>query len=246
MAGVRDFGGESSWNFHREFSPCQLSHSPEHSARRAALTWVPALHSMAHGTRAQITSSEQVMTESSRPMNRRSFLGSSAALIAGSTLLPRTAASYEKILGANDRISLGHIGTGHRGDDLDLIVSKLQSSHHAEMTAVCDLWKSIAKRPSPQTSKYYGRAPRAFQYMEELLALKDVDARDHLHAPTFRTRPCSKWRPRPARMPTAKSPWPTSWKRPRPRAMPCCARKHDRADRHAASQRALPDRRHAS
>ena len=128
------------------------------------------------------------MTESSRPMNRRSFLGKSAALIAGSALVPRTAASYEKILGANDRISLGHIGTGHRGDDLDLIVSKLKSSHHAEMTAVCDLWKTNREKAVASNEKYYGRAPRAVQYPEELLAMKDVDAvlistPEHSHSP---------------------------------------------------------------
>jgi hypothetical protein len=76
------------------------------------------------------------MTESSHPMNRRAFLGNSAAAIAGAAVLPRTALSYENILGANDRISLGHIGIGSRGEDLDLIASKLKSSHHVEMTAV--------------------------------------------------------------------------------------------------------------
>jgi len=131
------------------------------------------------------------MTESSRPMNRRSFLGTSAALIAGSALVPRTAASYEKILGANDRISLGHIGTGHRGDDLDLIVSKLQSSHHAEMTAVCDLWKTNREKAIATNEKYYGRAPRAVQYPEELLAMKDLDGvlistPEHSHSPILK------------------------------------------------------------
>ena len=131
------------------------------------------------------------MTESSRPMNRRSFLGTSAALIAGSALVPRTAASYEKILGANDRISLGHIGTGHRGDDLDLIVSKLKTSHHAEMTAVCDLWKTNREKAAATNEKYYGRAPRAVQYPEELLAMKDLDGvlistPEHSHSPILK------------------------------------------------------------
>ena len=107
------------------------------------------------------------MSESSHPMNRRSFLGKSAALIAGSTLLPRTAASYERILGANDRISLGHIGIGHRGDDLDLIVSKVKSTHNAEMTAVCDLWKTNREKGVATNEKYHGRAPRAVQHLKK-------------------------------------------------------------------------------
>ena len=66
------------------------------------------------------------MSESSQ-INRRAFLGKSAAVIAGGVVLPRTALSYENIVGANDRISLGHIGNGSRGGDLDEIASKLKS-----------------------------------------------------------------------------------------------------------------------
>ena len=72
-------------------------------------------------------------------MDRRTFLGSTVA--AGGALLASTALSYGKILGANDRISLGHIGTGSRGGDLSFIAGKLKDSHHVEMTTVCDLWK---------------------------------------------------------------------------------------------------------
>ncbi len=64
------------------------------------------------------------MSESSSPMTRRAFLGKSAAVIASGVVLPRTALSYENILGANDRISLGHIGIGSRGGELDLIIVK--------------------------------------------------------------------------------------------------------------------------
>ena len=75
------------------------------------------------------------MSESSRQIDRRTFLSGSVAVLAGGAVLPRTALSYGNIIGANDRISLGHIGIGSRGDDLDLIVSKLKSTHHVEMTA---------------------------------------------------------------------------------------------------------------
>jgi predicted dehydrogenase len=108
-------------------------------------------------------------------MNRRDFLEKSAAAIAGSVVLPRTARSYENIVGANDRISLGHIGIGSRGGDLDLIASKLKSSHNVEMTAVCDLWTVNREKAAATNAGYYGRAPRTVQYVEELLSLKDVD-----------------------------------------------------------------------
>lgn len=108
-------------------------------------------------------------------MNRRNFLSKSAAVIASAAVLPRTASSYEKIVGANDRISLGHVGTGNRGEDLGLIVSKLKSSHRVEITSVCDLWKGNREKAVAANTTYYGRAPRAVQHIEELLSMKDVD-----------------------------------------------------------------------
>jgi predicted dehydrogenase len=114
------------------------------------------------------------MSESSQRVNRRVFLSTSAAVIAGAAV-PGTALSYGNILGANERISLGHIGIGSRGGDLTLIVSKLKSSHHVEMTAVCDLWKVNREKAAATNAGFYGRAPRSVQYVEELLAMKDID-----------------------------------------------------------------------
>src|SRR6266496_2392431 len=130
------------------------------------------------------------MRESSQ-INRRTFLGKSAAVIAGGVVLPRTALSYENIAGANDRIALGHIGIGSRGGDLDLIASQLKTSHHVEMIAVCDLWKVNREKAAATNAGYYGRSPRAVQHLEELLAMKDVDAvlistPEHSHSPILK------------------------------------------------------------
>jgi predicted dehydrogenase len=103
-------------------------------------------------------------------IDRRSFL------VAGTTALASTARSYSRIPGANDRISLGHIGIGGRGRGLAFIASQLKDQKNVEMTAVCDLWKVNRERAAAAAEKAYGRAPRAFQYMDEMLALKDVDA----------------------------------------------------------------------
>jgi predicted dehydrogenase len=116
------------------------------------------------------------MTESSQPINRRSFLGKSAAALASTAALSRTALSYGKIIGANDRIGLGHVGNGSRGGDLDLIASKLKSTHHVEMNAVCDLWNGNREKAVATNTGYYGRAPRAAKNIEELLAMKEIDA----------------------------------------------------------------------
>jgi predicted dehydrogenase len=130
------------------------------------------------------------MAQSSE-ITRRAFVEKSAAAIAGSTLLPSTALAYSRILGANDRISLGHIGIGSRGTDLDLIASKLKSSHNVEMTAVCDLWTVNREKAVATNSGYYGKKPRAVQHAEELLSMKDVDAvlistPEHTHSPILK------------------------------------------------------------
>jgi len=115
------------------------------------------------------------MSEPLAPMNRRVFLEKSAAAIAASSFLPTNALSYARILGANDRISLGHIGIGNRGTDLDLIASKLKTSHNVEMTAVCDLWSVNREKATATNSRYYDRTPRAVQHLEDMLSMKDVD-----------------------------------------------------------------------
>ena len=119
--------------------------------------------------------------------SRRSFLSRAAGLAAGAS----TALSYTRIHGANDRISLGHIGIGHRGGGLAYIASKLKDSHNVEMTAVCDLWTVNRDKAAAKAHQVYGRAPRAFQHMEDLLALDDVDAvvistGDFQHAPILK------------------------------------------------------------
>ncbi len=110
-----------------------------------------------------------------KPINRRSFLGQAGAVAIGAGALGGTALSYGRILGANDRISLGHVGVGRRGTELGEIVARLKAKN-VEMTAVCDLWKVNREAAVGRAAAAYGRAPRAFQYMQDLLALKDVDA----------------------------------------------------------------------
>jgi len=115
-------------------------------------------------------------------IGRRSFLLSGAAAIGAS------AVSYGRILGANDRISLGQVGVGNRGRELASVVSGLKRSHNVEMTAVCDLWKVNRERAVATATGEYERTPRSFSYLEDLLDLKDVDAviistADFQHAP---------------------------------------------------------------
>ncbi len=118
-------------------------------------------------------------------LDRRMFLNRSAAALAG------TALSYSRIQGANERISLAHIGVGDRGSELAGIVSHLKDRKNVEMTAVCDLWKVNRERAVASAAKVYGRPPRSFQYFEDVLPLKDVDAviistPDFAHSPILK------------------------------------------------------------
>jgi predicted dehydrogenase len=130
------------------------------------------------------------MSDPYKDIDRRTFLGKSA-MIGGGAALTTTALSYARILGANDRISLGHIGVGSRGSELVRIAGNLKSSHNVEMTAVCDLWKANREKAVGANAEIYGRAPRSFQYLDDLLALKDVDGvlistPEHSHSPILK------------------------------------------------------------
>lgn len=127
----------------------------------------------------------------SSSIHRRAFFHQTAAAIGAASVLSSPAISYSRIKGANDRILLGHIGIGDRGSELDWIVSQLKDKHNVEMAAVCDLWKVNRERAASRAQTVYGRAPRSFQYMDDLLAQKDIDAvvistADFQHAPVLR------------------------------------------------------------
>jgi len=131
------------------------------------------------------------MSDPEQAIDRRKFLTKSATFLAGSAAFASTALSYDKILGANDRISLCHIGNGNRGKDLDWIVSQLKTSQNVETTTVCDLWRVNREKAIAENTKYYGRAPRGYQYLEDVLALKDVDGvvistPEHSHSPILK------------------------------------------------------------
>ena len=108
-------------------------------------------------------------------LDRRSFINQTAGVVASSAFAS-SALSYDRILGANNRIALGHIGIGNRGSGLHMMASRLKDKYNVETVAVCDLWKRNRERAAANSERYFGRAPRAVQNLDELLALKDVDA----------------------------------------------------------------------
>jgi len=105
--------------------------------------------------------------------SRRQFLKAASAGAAMSL----TAASYARVVGANDRISIGLIGCGGRGVGAHMGgVHKHDKAQNAEFTAVCDPWKAHCDRAAALCQEWYGRPARQFASFRDLLALKDVDA----------------------------------------------------------------------
>jgi predicted dehydrogenase len=106
--------------------------------------------------------------------SRRKFLKKAAA---GGTALAFSATSYSRVLGANERISIGIIGCGGRGLHAHMPgVHKHAESQNIEITAVCDPWRLRREEAAAQAKQWYGREARKFASYRDLLALKDVDA----------------------------------------------------------------------
>src|SRR3989441_861109 len=183
--GVRLGTAETAQSLH----PCRLS--PPVDGRKAPRARLPCFRGCGRLDGRNQPRSGGVMSNEPKKINRRAFLNQGATLAAGATVLGSTALSYSRIVGANDRISLGHIGIGNRGTELDWIAGRLKDKHNVEMTAVCDLWTINREKAAARNEKYYGRAPRQFKYLEDLLALKDVDAvlistPEHSHSPVLK------------------------------------------------------------
>ena len=102
-------------------------------------------------------------------LNRRGFLGAAA----GGAL---NAASYSRVIGANERISIGLLGCGARSGGHRRMAFGSAKDRNVEVTAVCDLWSGNREKAAADVENKFGRKPRAFQYSEQLLALQDVDA----------------------------------------------------------------------
>jgi plasmid replication initiation protein len=93
------------------------------------------------------------MSDGKKTINRRTFLRQTTNAVVGAVGLGTTARSYARILGANDRVSLGHVGVGNRGRGLQLILAHLKDLLNVETSAVCDLWKVHRERAVAMAEK---------------------------------------------------------------------------------------------
>lgn len=105
-------------------------------------------------------------------LTRRDFAKRAAGVAA--------AFASRRVLGANDRIRLGFIGLGNRGDQ---VLDGFLRHADAEVAAICDLYSPYLDF----ASKKIGNNPRRFSDYRRLLEAKDLDAvviatPDHWHA----------------------------------------------------------------
>lgn len=109
---------------------------------------------------------------------RRDFITSSTQGVVG-TGITLSAASWNNVLGANDRVRLGIIGIGTRGSDL---MTHFLKEPDVEIVALCDVYEDALNQAKEKTE---GKAKTYGEY-RDLLAAKEVDAvliatPDHWH-----------------------------------------------------------------
>ena len=112
----------------------------------------------------------------SEELNRRNFLKTAALAVGPAVISAR---------GANDKINVGWIGVGTRGD------YGIQWLHDAapndvNLVAICDTCGPYVERGVASVQKTWGNTPKTYVDYRELLANKDIDAvyimtPEHLH-----------------------------------------------------------------
>ncbi len=107
---------------------------------------------------------------------RREFLGKSGAGVAGA-VLGSTAASYARILGANDRVRVGLVGYAVR-TRADLLPAFWPHAKELnfDIAAVSDIWRLRREEGAAEVGKLVGHPVAQARNNEELYDRKDVDA----------------------------------------------------------------------
>lgn len=108
-------------------------------------------------------------------LSRRDFMGHGGKMAA---LLPLTALSSQRVLGANDRINIGLIGCGSRGRNALMkdYLHRFDEKYNFAVTAVCDVWRQHREQAAAMARDWYDLEPKQFEDYRDLLALDGIDA----------------------------------------------------------------------
>ncbi len=118
--------------------------------------------------------------------SRRKFIAKTAigtfGLYAG-----MSAKSYSNIIGANDRINIGFLGTGGRSRGHRRMVEMSYKEKNLRTVAVCDLWTKNREKGAMDCKQKFEDDVKQFKYSEDMLNMKELDAvmiatGDHQHA----------------------------------------------------------------
>lgn len=125
------------------------------------------------------------MSDSS--LNRRYFVKASAigaASFAVPSFIPITC------FGANDRIRIGLIGCGGRGNALMIMALEFRQEYNLEIGALCDVWRLNTDKTAARLEGKQRAKPKVFSRHADLLTMKDIDAviiatPDFAHSPVL-------------------------------------------------------------
>ena len=115
--------------------------------------------------------------QDNKQTTRRAFLRNSAvgvASVAAIGSMPTTAEAMRRVLGANNRVNIGHIGVGTQGYTAHVrLINQFATENNTSQVAVCDLYgrrirkaQGLLKLQDSQTYTNY----------KKLLEIKDIDA----------------------------------------------------------------------
>ena len=117
---------------------------------------------------------------SKKYVTRRDFIGKTAGGLAGiavtSNAASMSAASYTRIIGANDRINIGFLGCGGRSRGHQSMVKASAQDKNLAVVAVCDIWKLNKEKAAANCKRLFGTDPKQFKYSEEMLKMPELDA----------------------------------------------------------------------
>ena len=113
-------------------------------------------------------------------ISRRNFLGKTAAGVTATTITmsasSMSAASYNRILGANDRINIGFLGCGSRSRGHQNMVMMSAKEKNLGVVAVCDLWTRNREAKAVSCKAMFGNDVQQFKYFDQMLAMPGLDA----------------------------------------------------------------------
>lgn len=109
------------------------------------------------------------MADSKIDPSRRDFVKTAGAVTAAAAAVPQRAPAFQRVLGANNQVQYGFIGTGSRGQYL---LTHLKNTNDVgRCTAVCDIYEPNLKKGADVA----GTKPEQYKDYRELLGRKDLD-----------------------------------------------------------------------